>query len=36
MHPFHHDLWTFALDAFLLIGASAGLGSLLAALITLP
>ncbi|EIM24498.1 hypothetical protein MicloDRAFT_00052110 [Microvirga lotononidis] len=36
MHPFHHDRWTLALDAFLLVGASAGLGSLLVALATLP
>ena len=36
MHTFHQDLWSLALDAFLLIGATAGLGSLVAALVTLP
>jgi len=36
MHPFHHDLWSPVLDALLLIGAAAGLGSLLVALVTLP
>ncbi len=36
MHPFHQDLWSFALDAFLLVGATAGLGGLLVSLVTLP
>lgn len=36
MHPFHHDLGSLALDALLLVGATAGLGSLLVALVALP